>query len=821
MATQEQDKLEDYLFAEKLRLLYEGIPVAVLGNLVVGTLFFYTMSGAYVDGRLELWFAGLVAVSIYRTAVLAAYHYNRFVVEQNRIWFALFFAGIAGSAIVWTGAPLFLFPQDDVVHQAFIGFYVAGMSASGLTSLSFLRSTALVYMLPMLLVLAARFALEGDAMHLAMMASTLMFALVLLFSALRIYRTTHESVRLRYEIEQIGERLDEDEARYRTLIETAADTFLLHDMSGRILDANAEACRSLGYTRHELLRRSVSDIETRLRKAGERSIWHNLRPGRPVTLRGEQRRRDGSTFPVEVRLGLFMQGEERLVSVLARDISERERVARALAESERRFRSVVEYSPMGLFVYKYDDERSQLIFVDYNAAAERILGTRCDRYVGLSLEEAFPPLANTEIPARYTRAALEGVPWHTDQVSYDHGEISGAYEVYVFRFAPMTIAVLFLDIADRMRAEAALRKSEEGLAKAQHIAKIGSWMWDMRSGKMEWSDEIYRILGYDRGEIAPSVEYYLAVMHKDDLAKAEQAQTLAAEGRYHHFDEQWRIVDATTGEIKYTHFIGELLVDEAGAPEKMVGTLQDISERMAAERARNEFIAIVSHELRTPLTSVRGTLGLLNGGAAGKLTATAQDLVAAALRNAERLSRLINDMLDIAKVESGQMDYRFESVPVRDFLEGVISTYIPFAAEKRVILVMGGEIVPTLRMRADPDRVAQVLGNLISNAVKYSIEGGCVTIQAKSGDEQIRFSVADRGAGLPENVGDKIFNKFARAEGASRVDSGGVGLGLYISRLIVEDHGGSISYRLRKSGGAEFYFTLPLAGANGADTSGA
>ncbi len=255
-----------------------------------------------------------------------------------------------------------------------------------------------------------------------------------------------------------------------------------------------------------------------------------------------------------------------------------------------------------------------------------------------------------------------------------------------------------------------------------------------------------------------------------------------------------------------------------------VVTFRDITERLHVERLKNEFVSMVSHELRTPLTSIRGSLGLVAGGATGALPDRAAELVRIAARNSERLILLINDLLDIDKIESGSMEFVLQSQPITPLVRQAVEANQAFAAERGVGLRMtGNEPEDDVRVNVDEHRLEQVLTNLLSNASKFSPEGADVDIRIESTADQVRISVRDRGPGIPAAFRDRIFDKFAQADSSDRRAKGGTGLGLNIARALVERMAGELSFESEEGKGATFMVTLPrshalpLAAATGAE----
>jgi len=234
----------------------------------------------------------------------------------------------------------------------------------------------------------------------------------------------------------------------------------------------------------------------------------------------------------------------------------------------------------------------------------------------------------------------------------------------------------------------------------------------------------------------------------------------------------------------------------------------DISDRQRVDRLKDEFVATVSHELRTPLTSIAGSLGLLLGGAAGKLPDSVLRFLGIAHNNCTRLVRLINDILDIEKIESGSVVFNFKRIELRQLAEHAVEANRGYADGFGVHVCLD-PAAETGRVLADPDRLAQVITNLISNAVKFSPRDGEVTVAIAHQNDRMRVTVRDRGPGIPAEFKPRIFEKFAQADATDARQKGGTGLGLSIARKIVTRLGGSIGFRDADGGGTEFFVDLP------------
>jgi signal transduction histidine kinase len=231
-------------------------------------------------------------------------------------------------------------------------------------------------------------------------------------------------------------------------------------------------------------------------------------------------------------------------------------------------------------------------------------------------------------------------------------------------------------------------------------------------------------------------------------------------------------------------------------------------ERKRLERLKDEFVSTVSHELRTPLTSISGSLGLLMGNAAGKLPDAAVHLLAIAHTNSQRLVRLVNDILDIEKMESGQTVFKFGRIEIRPLIELAIEANrgVAEASGVRIRLEDAGVVCD---VRADPDRLAQVVTNLFSNAIKFSPADNEVVVAIENGTDVVRISVRDHGPGISADFKPHVFERFAQADATNARQKGGTGLGLSIVKQIVDRLSGEVGFADAPGGGTIFHVELP------------
>jgi PAS domain S-box-containing protein len=237
---------------------------------------------------------------------------------------------------------------------------------------------------------------------------------------------------------------------------------------------------------------------------------------------------------------------------------------------------------------------------------------------------------------------------------------------------------------------------------------------------------------------------------------------------------------------------------------------RDITERRRLEVLKNEFISVVSHELRTPLTSIRGSLSVLHSGELEQYNATTQKFIEIASQNCDRLLFLINDILDIEKIEAGKMDFNMERVDFDKIIYESIVNNKPYADKYNVKIKLGKHVSGAI-VYGDANRLMQVMNNLISNAAKFTEPNTEVELSSEIVGDKLKVSVTDHGKGISEQFQSRIFQKFSQADSPDTRSRGGSGLGLSITKAIVEKHLGNISYTTKEGEGTTFFFTIPLA----------
>lgn len=363
------------------------------------------------------------------------------------------------------------------------------------------------------------------------------------------------------------------------------------------------------------------------------------------------------------------------------------------------------------------------------------------------------------------------------------------------------------DLSQRKAQEAETRRSEERFRRAFDDAPIGMALVEPTGRWLRVNRAICRMLDYSNAELLE--KDYRSITYREDRAASEELvrRTLAGSDEPCQMEKRYMRRD---GAIIFANVSVSLVRDASGAPLYMISQIEDISERKEGERIKREFIATVSHELRTPLTSIRGALGLIDAGALGYLPEKVGALVKIAYQNSERLVRIINDILDVEKLEAGKLEVQLESVPLTAFLAQAAAVNQPYGAKHDVRFFIEAPLADACVL-ADPHRLMQVMANLLSNAAKFSPPGAEVRIRAVEHDDRVRIEVQDHGTGIPEAFRARIFEKFAQADSSSSRNFAGTGLGLNITRELVKAMNGTIGFETVSGEGTTFHFELPRA----------
>ena len=650
-------------------------------------------------------------------------------------------------------------------------------------------------------------------------------------------RLQHESGRRR---EAEDELLETGQTLAATLASIDAG-FITTDSEGRVTRLNVVAEQLTGWKAAEALGRGVWEV---FERAGQPAALQERNPVDVVAAwvrEGRHRQqvvclaRDGRHTPVELHAGLIRdaQGGVRGLSLVLRDIA-----ALTQAEAEvRRLASVVESTADAIVVKSLDGR-----ITNWNAAAEQMFGYSAAEAVGQPVMMLVPGDREAE-ELRVLSDLAEGrqvPPFRTVRVTKGGRRIEISAQISPLRDATGQVVggvKSARDLTHQRQIETALRGSEARLRFALESAAIGDWELELDSGRMHRSQRFDQCFGLDQGawplgQLGASVdanwgrEQLIAAVHADDRAAVSQAIAALRE-RAEPWHAEFRVVwpDASTHWVRLDARVSQ---DDPG-DLRVVGIAADVTAMRTAEEARqqavwleaenrraqesnrlkSQFLANMSHELRTPLNAVIGFSELLTVGA----IPLDSPRYSAALRHistsGHHLLRMINDVLDLSKIEAGKLDFWPEALDLPSLVDEVMSTVAVLAEERQLRLT--STLAPGLHdLHLDPSRLKQVLLNYLSNAIKFTQPGGRIEVRATvEGPHHWRLEVRDSGIGIPAADLGRLFVDFQQLDGSLTKRHQGTGLGLSVTRRLVEAQDGHVGVTSTLGEGSCFYAVLP------------
>ncbi len=509
------------------------------------------------------------------------------------------------------------------------------------------------------------------------------------------------------------------------------------------------------------------------------------------------------------------------------EITKREGAEAALSESESKYRTLFNSSSDAVMLL---DENG---FFDCNESTLKIFGcARREEFFSKSPSYFSPPMQiggedSSELAGQQIAIAMQN---GYNRFEWIHRRMDGKdfpAEVLLNRMelgGKDVVQAVVRDITERKQAEEAMKKSEAGLRKAQRLALVGSWEWNLVEKSFQMSEEMHRIFGFPTSEIIDSIPHMIESTVYIEDRKLFAAKIYAIATGTLDEDIEYRII-RPDGDMRwvYSSIPDVERWTEDGRPEIIIGTVQDITDRKLAEEefrkaketaeianiAKSEFLANMSHEIRTPLN---GIIGMTELALDSDIDDEQRDLYSVINREAESLLGIINEVLDFSKIEAGKLELERIPFDIRTVIEDVADRFALEAGKKRLELVSFLPPDVSSSLIGDPGRVRQILMNLVGNALKFTHHGE-IFIKAEfvedlGAKQKLRFYINDTGIGIPKAKQEKIFDGFSQADGTTTRKYGGTGLGTTISRQLAEMMGGEIGVESEEGIGSTFWFTV-------------
>ena len=497
-----------------------------------------------------------------------------------------------------------------------------------------------------------------------------------------------------------------------------------------------------------------------------------------------------------------------------------------MSNVEERFRKMVEDSQDWFWEF---DENANFTYV--SPGIRNLLGYEPEELIGVNafdlmdadevqrVRSHFDPIARKYLPFKN----LENVNIHKD--GYKVVIESSGTPIFDKAGRFCGYRGIDRDITERKATEEALRQSQANLYETKHMAKVGSWQFDIENNRLTWSDETYRIFGFKPQSFDATYEAFLDAVHPDDRALVSDAYSSSIRNGQNGYEVEHRIIRKEAGEVRYVHEKCKHERDARGTIVRSIGMVQDITERKASEvallaatqaaeaanRAKSLFLAKVSHEIRTPLTTIVGFGELLED---AELTPEHRKYLAAINAASNTLSLLINDILDLSKIDAGELVIRQEDVHLRNLIDKLSKSQEQQIATQSLSLHVSIDAdVPDLLV-GDPLRIQQILLNLLGNAIKFTAQG-TISIDVSVLEEGafrvlLDISITDTGIGIAAELHERIFEPFVQVFDANSRHYRGSGLGLSISRSLAGLMGGTVELESQVGTGSTFHLLIPL-----------
>jgi PAS domain S-box-containing protein len=587
------------------------------------------------------------------------------------------------------------------------------------------------------------------------------------------------------------------------------DSAIWLTLDGRIVYVNQETCKSLGYSKEELLSMHIWDIDPDYSQDRFQGLWRETyQQGYAVNFESEHVARNGRVFPVEVTSCYTKYGDKEYLITFDRDITERKRAENALLESEKKFRVLAETSPAAIFLYQGEK------YVYVNPMAETLTGYSKGELLAGDAWEWIHPEFQELVKGRARKRQLgEKLPG-LYEVKYRardgrEGWVDFAAGLIDYKGKPAGLAMAF-DVTKRKQAEEALNRDRHILAKSQETAHVGNWAWDLQTGEITGSAENYRIFGYRPDEVKPTPEWVLSCVLPDDrtmLADFMEART--KDGKRGSID--YRIVRPDGSVRSVNTIVDKAVRDKAGNVKRLYGTSQDVTERKKTEKELAEakaqaelYLDLMGHDINNLHQVALGYLELARDMPAGGEQAVFLDKPVEVL---QRSAQLIQNVRKLQKLHDGV--FKTEVVDVCKLLLGVRQEFggVP---HKQVTLNLNG--CEHCLVGAN-ELLHDVFANLVSNAIKHTGDRTNIVVDLdiveENGGRYCRVSVEDDGPGIPDDFKGKIFNRAFMGTGKAK----GMGLGLYLVKSLMDSYGGRVWVEDRVKGGhtkgARFVVMLP------------
>lgn len=806
---------ESALRAEKLRVLFNALPVSIGTTLLLSLITGIVLWNHRSHAELAIWLLAQSIVGGWRLWLRHSYMRCKSLDSgQTLRYYRGFLASAMLAGCVWGSSAAMLFPLDEV-HGIFIVFMIAGVCSAAAVGLGADQRTAYAFIIPAIAPLVILLFNDAGPAAFTLGMMTVAYCGLLALNARRAHQQFAASFASRREADESQAEVALARAQMEAFVNYAPAAVAMFDRDLRyiahsqrwLIDYNLEGQSLIGRSHYEVF----PEVPDHWKAIHQRCLAG-------IVARCEEdpfERADGTIqwLRWEDRPWRDAQGNIGGIVMLTEDITARRMARDALNAQHELLRKLSDRVPGMIFQSRrYPDGRSVLQYTSEGIRDVYEIDPQAACADSSLTEARIVPEDRERMRPGLREAFAEGRLWSGDfrvvlpkrGPRWLHGEATpepqpdGSVLLYGY----------ITDITDRKNTEEHLRVLSDRMEIAAQSLEIGVWDLNLKTGSYVLSDRIYEIYGSPRGSFTDVETELMRRIHPDDRRRVVTRHR-AAIANASRFDAEFRITrpDRQQRVIRSTALV---VVDETGSPTRMTGVNWDITELKKAERMKSEFVSTVSHELRTPLTSIQGSLGLLCGRGDGKLPDNAMKLIDVARRNSDRLVRLINDLLDMEKIEAGKLHFEISRRQVMPLIQQALEENAGYAVAHQVRFELT-HCAADAHAMVDAHRFQQVMANLLSNAAKFSPPGAVIEVSAALTERGLRVEVRDQGSGISDAFRPSIFQMFCQADSTDARSKGGTGLGLAICKAIIEGMGGHIGFDTEVVVGALFYFELPSA----------
>jgi len=614
--------------------------------------------------------------------------------------------------------------------------------------------------------------------------------------------------------------LEESQEKHRNLFQHSNDAIFLHDIEGNILDVNQKVLEHFGYTKEEILSLNISDLHPTSELVESKKALEEISKKGFVTFEVNFKKKNGEIFPAEVSSSLFTIGEENFIQGEVRDITIRKQAEKKLKESEEKYRNMINNLDLGFYQVNWEGN-----LLNYNPAFRNLLGFEpTENPSSINVKQFWQNSNERDIYLKKLEEEGFVKNYVVHSQKKDGQKIVLNLNSHIINSQPVMIQGVISDITEKFELEQKVKESESRYRNLFESVPFAIALIDQQGKIIYCNPATEKLLGYKIEELIGNNFRNLAAIQPDylpmmlerfqKLLKGEILEPFDAEFYKRNGDLVWINYQTTLVKLGEDFLVQAILHDITDRKRADLLVQEEIKKLKELDQIRKDLISRVSHELKTPLVSVCGASELLLELFEDEITGESKELIRMIEKGGSRLKYLVDNLLDITRIEYDKFTLILESVNLNEIIKDCENEMMYLIKRRKLDLEL--ELSNELFIIVDRVRIEQVVLNLLSNAIKNTPPYGKILIKLYRKDNWAEIMVNDTGIGLTREEMDRIFTRFGKieryGEGLEFIDIQGSGLGLYISKEIIDLHRGQIwAESAGRNKGSTFIIKLPLS----------